>query len=83
VLEVTKNLMPFAMRMSFWQFIPDFIVQRMCIGTIVVDGFLTETILPLDKLVFLKKHIRANSICSYKLLRPLHEVFYRYTKFHN
>jgi hypothetical protein len=52
VLEVTKNLMPFAMRMSFWQFIPDFIVQRMCIGTIVVDGFLTETILPLDKLVF-------------------------------
>jgi hypothetical protein len=27
-------------------------VQRMCIGTIVVDGFLTETILPLDMLVF-------------------------------
>jgi hypothetical protein len=32
----------------------------MCIGTIVVDGFLTETIFPLDMLVFLGKHIRAN-----------------------
>ena len=50
VLEVEPDA--FCNENVFLAIYPDFVVQRMCIGRIVVDRFLTETILPLDMLVF-------------------------------